>query len=494
LLPSDLDQLRRSGIDAALAERAYLRRVDSATGAQLMSRNGSGDYSGVLFPYFRPGSYSVREYRLRRDHPELEHKNGELKPRGKYLSPPDRPPMIYIVPATPLGRYHDTTLPIIITEGEKKCLALEALARHGLGDVADRPRWIPVAIAGVWSWRGKTGRIPGTHGGFNKIVGPINDFELIAWQDRQVTIVFDSNVSSNDGVAMARRLLAQELRTRGAHVLFIDVPADAGVNGINDLVGASGRDRVLNLLLTGAYEAGAPDLLKHLQNDHGNATRLIALYGYDLRYCYPFKKWLVWDGQRWAIDDTGHARRLAKQTMLEFLRQAINSNATDAEKFARGCLDARRIENLLSMAECELFIRPEELDVDPNLLNFQNGTVDLRTSELRPHQREDFITKLVHFDFVPDALCPSWLAFLDEIMGGGPAADEAARERAQRLTDDLQRTLGYSLTGHTIEKAVFVPFGPGDNGKSTLLSTVRQLIEEYAVVLQVDTLMVRQEI
>ena len=239
--------------------------------------------------------------------------------------------------------------------------------------------------------------------------------------------------------------------------------------------------------------ASTPDLLADLHNDHGNACRLIALYGEDLRYCYPLKKWLVWDGRRWAADVIGHAKRLAKEAMLEFLRQAIQLGKLDAEKFAQSCLDARRINSMLSMAECERHVRPEELDVDPNLLNFRNGTVDLSSGVLYPHRRADYITKMVHHDFYPDAKCPRWQEFLDEVMGGGRDAGEAARERAQRFKDYLQRAFGYSLTGRTIEKAVFVPFGSGDNGKSTLLSTFRGLIEEYAVVLQVDTLMVRQE-
>ena len=54
-----------------LAEAALLRRVDSFTAAQLVGRRG-GDYSGIAIPYFSPGSPYVREYRLRRDHPDFE--------------------------------------------------------------------------------------------------------------------------------------------------------------------------------------------------------------------------------------------------------------------------------------------------------------------------------------------------------------------------------------------------------------------------------------
>ena len=106
---------------------------------------------------------------------------------------------------------------------------------------------------------------------------------------------------------------------------------------------------------------GVPDLLPRLHNDHGNAERLIALYGEDLKYCHAFKKWLVWDGMRWAVDDTDQARRLAKLAMLEFLKQAVDRSANEkAEKFARSSLDARRIASMLSMAECEIFVRQAE--------------------------------------------------------------------------------------------------------------------------------------
>jgi putative DNA primase/helicase len=244
---------------------------------------------------------------------------------------------------------------------------------------------------------------------------------------------------------------------------------------------------------TNNAESEKPNLLSYLNNDNGNAERLIALYGRDLRYCHAFRKWLVWDGKRWAVDETDQARKLAKRAMLEFMCQAVEAGNQKTETFARGSLDARRVTNALAMAECEIYVRPADLDGDPHLLNFINGTVDLRTGELCQHRRENLITKLIHHKYRPEAACPRWLAFLDQIMGGGPDAGEAELDRAQRLCDYLQRAFGYSLTGCTIEKAVFVLFGAGDNGKSTMLTTIRQLVEEYSALLQVDTLMVRQE-
>lgn len=251
-----------------------------------------------------------------------------------------------------------------------------------------------------------------------------------------------------------------------------------------------------HLSIEAGQSEAAVDLLPYGEHDHGNACRLKALFGNDLRYCHAMKKWLVWDGRRWAVDDTEQARGFAVRTILEMLRLyevQFGAGAVANWKFGRMSLDARRIDNLLSMAEFELPVRPAELDTDPFALNFQNGTIDLRTGELRPHRRTDLITKLVHFDYVPGAQSPRWKLFLEQIMGGGPEASEGALDRADRLIAYLQRALGYSLTGITSEKAVFVPFGTGNNGKTTLLSTIQQTFPEYSALLQIDSLMTRQE-
>jgi len=228
-------------------------------------------------------------------------------------------------------------------------------------------------------------------------------------------------------------------------------------------------------------------------NDTGNADRLIAFCGDQIRYCPPMRKWLVFDTHRWAVDDKGLVRKLAKKAMIEFLTQADGSGDRALVKFACHSLDARRIAAMLSMAECELVIMPDQLDTHPFLLNFLNGTLDLTTGILAPHNREQFITKLVHHNYNPEASCPLFLNFIARVMGNHPGTSEPELNRAERMVAYLQRALGYSLTGSTEEKAVFVPFGSGNNGKTTLLSTFLHLVEEYAVLLQVDTLMVRQE-
>jgi putative DNA primase/helicase len=271
--------------------------------------------------------------------------------------------------------------------------------------------------------------------------------------------------------------------------MAFNITNEAHVNAMETTLRDSGK---LSGKLAGSSESNT-SLLKFGFNDDGNARRLIEAHGADLRFCHAFKKWLVWDGRRWAVDETDQAKRLAKQTMVAFLNEAVEKGAEEAEKFACRSLDERRITNMLKMAQCEIFVRPFELDANPYLLNFRNGTVDLRTGELCAHNRPDFITKLIHHDYRPDALCPLWLAFLGQVMGADEHATAEEVKRAQRLTEYLQRAFGYSLTGSTIEKVVFVLFGSGDNGKSTMLSTFRQLVEEYSVLLQVDTLMVRQE-
>lgn len=235
------------------------------------------------------------------------------------------------------------------------------------------------------------------------------------------------------------------------------------------------------------------DLLAFSLTDCGNAERLKAAAGEDVCYCHGFKKWLIWDETRWKIDLVDEILRRAKATILQFLSQAIQAKNEQAEKFARQSLDARRLHAMVSLAECELPITPEQLDTNPYLLNFRNATVDLRTGDCRPHSQEDFITKVIEHDYNAEATCPLFEATLLRLMGGGPDASEEEVNRAEALVNHLHKAIGYSATGITSEKVVFVVHGSGANGKTTILVIIFQCLGEYSGVVLVESIMSRQE-
>lgn len=231
-----------------------------------------------------------------------------------------------------------------------------------------------------------------------------------------------------------------------------------------------------------------PDLLTPMFNDAGNAERIRLLYGDDLLYSVAEHAWYIYDGKRWKRDALLEAQWLTKQTMLEFLRQAVAANKDAAVNFARSCFEQKRISPALTSLQPELATTVDAFDCSLHLLNFANGTVDLRTGELRPHARTDMITRLIPYNYVPDARCCCFKAFLSRLMGYAPDAEEAVLRAADDKLDYLQIALGYSVSGETREKVVFVAHGTGDNGKTTLLSIVRELLREYSVTIGLDIL------
>jgi predicted P-loop ATPase len=242
LSPSDYAALETRWIDDAVADQAGLRRVDSLTGAEIIGRK-SGNYAGILIPYFRPGSGQIRDYRLRRDQPDLEYDAaGNLKPKQKYLSPPGRSNMLYLLPGIDQSLWQEATLPVVITEGEFKTLALWRLANHRS---PSQPRFLPIGVSGVYNWRGTIGKTVGPDGSRQDVKGPIPDLDWIVWQDRRVVIAYDSDAVTKEPVRAARSELAAHLRGRGAVVGFLEWDIGRG-KGIDDHLASVGPEIVLD--------------------------------------------------------------------------------------------------------------------------------------------------------------------------------------------------------------------------------------------------------
>lgn len=250
LLQRDIEAPASRWVSPELAEQAGLFRVNSIDGAALVGRNGAGDYSGIAIPNVLPGQTEAREYRLRRDRPDLESRpDGSIREKGKYLHPPGRGNLLYFVPGTPEAWLEDTKLPVVVVEGEFKALALWRLAHHD----ADAPRWLPIGILGCWNWRGTVGKATGPDGERADVKGTISDLDRVAWDGRPVYLAPDTNVVDDPSVAAAWRGLAKELERRGAQTATVEVPPEPGINGIDDHLGRHGPEAGLAL-----FEAAKP--------------------------------------------------------------------------------------------------------------------------------------------------------------------------------------------------------------------------------------------
>ena len=212
-----------------------------------------------------------------------------------------------------------------------------------------------------------------------------------------------------------------------------------------------------------------------LRTDLGNARRLVFERGRDLRYCPAFKKWLAWDGQRFAIDETDQVMRDAKKVASGLFHAALDIEDQDRRKsemsHAMKSESAARIKAMVELAksEIEMVVGPSDLDSDRWKLNVANGVVDLKSGRLGPSDRKQLHTKVVDVEYDSNAVARIWDGFLDTITGGD-----------NDLAKFLQRAVGYSLTGDTREQALFLLHGSGSNGKTTFLEAVRTITGDYA--------------
>lgn len=222
---------------------------------------------------------------------------------------------------------------------------------------------------------------------------------------------------------------------------------------------------------------------QHKLTDYGNAERLIARHGDNLRFS-PGLGWLVWDGFRWRRDEDGEVLRKMKDTIrAEWATLPDVDNPHDRRAIVQHLNrseSARGLKAGLEVAQSEraLVVSADELDADPWLLTVENGTLDLQSGQLHPPRREDLITRTAAASYVPGTRSDLWTRFLETVTGGD-----------EELQAFLQRAVGYSLTGFTSEEVLFFCHGPAASGKSTFLEAIKGLAGDHALTTDFETLL-----
>jgi putative DNA primase/helicase len=238
------------------------------------------------------------------------------------------------------------------------------------------------------------------------------------------------------------------------------------------------------------------ELRSFLWTDTGNAEAFSLLFGHRLKYNHSRKRWMVWNGLHWVPDADGEAERAAIDTArwrasAIWLQWAVAIDKEDQRKIVEDSEDAREGESVrginatLEVAKNFRNITTVATDYDRDLflLTVGNGTLNLRSDELKPANPEDLITHGPPIKYDPSAKCARWHQFLDEIFAGD-----------SDLIDFIQRAVGYSLTGDTREQCLFILHGNGANGKSTFVETFRKLLGSHATTTGFSTFMVQRNV
>ncbi len=231
-------------------------------------------------------------------------------------------------------------------------------------------------------------------------------------------------------------------------------------------------------------------------HDTGNADRLVCRHGSELLWCEERKSFGVWTGQYWKLGSDLLVKRMAERVMRDAYAEVGSIDDTDKRKeflrFLNKSLSRSGVANMVEVAQRKVdLVSPGDFDADPFLLNFENGTLDLRSGLLREHRPADKITRCIPYAFDWNAPCSRFHRFLGRIMGDHPAATPQECERAYRIIGYLQRLFGCALTGKP-EKILAILHGSGNNGKSTLIETIRAALggKQYAGQMQIESLMV----
>lgn len=241
------------------------------------------------------------------------------------------------------------------------------------------------------------------------------------------------------------------------------------------------------------------DTLRHVLehqtlDDEGNFYRLLKVSGNNLRFWRDGSNaiWYHWNGSFWEKTDRSIIQHYTTQINHELISLARarlriarfeereDQAAEDLLSWGYAMRNKSMIDRLIRYAEDAVEVAIDANAFDQNDYLIGAGAWVLRLAdgkvEAIPPDPSLMISKQLGTDYDWDAKCPQWEQFVLDIMSGD-----------QDMVRYLQRAVGYSLTGSTIEQVLFLFQGGGANGKSVFLRVIKALMGDYGDVTSFTT-------
>jgi len=195
---------------------------------------------------------------------------------------------------------------------------------------------------------------------------------------------------------------------------------------------------------------------------------------YSLRWWHD--QFYIWRGGRYTAVADSEMKRLIKRHLSELNAQSMRSDGS------RIRITTQLINNiLLCLSGFEGVHLPQVRRLNtwdgtaegsrPLTVNFRNGPAMLigpqRQAKLFEPMPAYFTLCVLPYDYVPEANCPQWLEFLEDVMEGD----------AERIAL-LQQWAGYLLSADNRHQKFLLIAGEGQNGKTVFTTTLERMVGE----------------
>lgn len=245
-------------------------------------------------------------------------------------------------------------------------------------------------------------------------------------------------------------------------------------------------DEVENLALLARMRAHHPEMLPSF-DDVTSAKLFADVFADKLRFCTTSVSYYYYDGARWRLDEANiRAARCAKTFAVLLLKIGNEQNSVESQKkffsAATRYASLHNRETLLRDARDVYAFSRADIDNDDDLLNVENGTLNLATGEFYQHSASDMLSKVANVAYDATARSADFEKFIDEIMQGDT-----------EKTKYLQKVCGLALTADTSCEQCWLLYGASTrNGKSTLVETISHVLGDYATAALPETVALRK--